>query len=331
MERRRIIALTLLSLSVVLFILASILTFTPEGTHLMVTAGFLTPTPTFTPIPTPFTPTPIPTPKPILTAQGTPPQLTATASYLMDMDTGNVLEDANGEKPLPMASTTKIMTALIVIQTEDLNQEITVRQDAINEVIQNNGSNAGLTVGETLTLKDLLYGLLLPSGDDAALAIADASGGTSANFVQRMNLFAHRLHLFQTHYTNPDGLALDEQTNLNHYTTAADLAHLALYAMHIALFAQIVQTQVYTLPATTQHRAHVWKTTNPLLTSYPGMLGIKTGYTQEAGYCLVFAATRNQHHLLGVILHSTGENQRANDARKLLDWGFSLPMLPPNP
>jgi D-alanyl-D-alanine carboxypeptidase (penicillin-binding protein 5/6) len=243
------------------------------------------------------------------------------------MDTGHTLADVNGEKPLPMASTTKIMTALIAIRTGDLNQLITIKQDAYDEYFEHDGSNAGLAVGEQLTLKDLLYALMVPSGDDAAIAIADALGGTTDNFVQWMNLFAYRLHLFQTHYADPDGL--NWHNDPDHYTTAADLTRLADYAMQIPLFAQIVQTQSYSIAASAQHSAHSWKTTNTLLATYTGMLGIKTGHTDAAGYCLVFAAEQNGHHLIGTVLHSASEVQRDKDANMLLNWGFALPLLPP--
>jgi D-alanyl-D-alanine carboxypeptidase (penicillin-binding protein 5/6) len=257
--------------------------------------------------------------------QGTPPQLTADAVYLLDADTGHVLDEVNGEKPLPMASTTKIMTAVIAIQTADLNEPIPVKQDAINRVNLDGGSSAGLVVGDTLPLKAMLYALLLPSGDDAAYAIADELGGTREGFVQRMNLFAYRLHLFQTHYNNPDGLTLDD--NLQHYTTARDLATLTQYAMHLPLFAQIVQLQHYTFHTTKQN--YTWDNTNKLLTTYNGMTGVKTGHTDAAGYCLVFAATRKNHHLIGVLLNSPSELQRNKDVSTLLDWGFALPLRPP--
>lgn len=327
--RRRIVASALLVVALALFILASVLLFLPGR------QATLRPTPTavaVTPTPSP-TPTPTPTPVPILTVQGPPPTVSATASYLLDMDTGHMLEDSNGEKPLPMASTTKIMTALIAIQTANPDQVLTVGQDAIDRVGYTSnggseGSSAYLQVGEQLKLKDLLYALLLPSGDDAAVVIADGLGGTSDNFVQRMNLFANRLHLYQTHYVNPDGLTPDDQ-NDEHYTTAADLTRLARYAMHVPLFAQIVQTPTYTLAAGAQNHSHIWKTTNTLLTTYAGMVGIKTGHTDAAGWCLVFAATRNGHHLLGTVLGEPDELQRDQDVQTLLNWGFALPLLPP--
>ena len=322
---RRILVIVLLLLAITIATVTPVLAFTPFGVHILVTAGIVAPTPT--PTPTPIPPTPTPTPEPVLTARGTPPTLSATASYLVDMDTDHILADVNGEEPLPMASTTKIMTALIAIRTGDLNQLITVKQDAIDETLLHDGSNAGLVVGEQLTLKDLLYALMVPSGDDAAIAIADALAGTTDNFVQRMNLFAYRLRLFQTHYADPDGL--NWRNSPDHYTTASDLSRLAQYAMSIPLFTEIVQTQSYSIGATAQHHAHTWKTTNTLLATYTGMLGIKTGHTDAAGYCLVFAAARNGHHLIGTVLHSPSDVQRDKDVSTLLDWGFALPLLPP--
>ncbi len=223
-----------------------------------------------------------------------------------------------------MASTTKIMTALIAIQTADLQQLVPIKQDAYDRVHIDGGSGANLIVGDQLSLKDLLYGLLLPSGDDAAIAIADALGGQDA-FVGRMNLFAYRLHLYQTHYTTSDGLTNDE----THYSTAYDLTQLAQYALHIPLFAQIVQTPEYTLAATAQHHSYDWKTTNTLLTTYAGTIGVKTGHTDAAGWCMVFAARHAGHELIGAILDSPSETQRDQDTTTLLNWGFSLPLLPP--
>src|SRR5579875_2698164 len=296
---RRILAIVLLLLALVLLIAAPVLAFTPLGAHSLSRLGLIAPTPT--PIPRP---TPPPPPQPIITVTKKPPAVGARAVYVVDMETGNVLDDINGEKPMPMASTTKIMTALIAIQTA--------------------------VVDDTLPLKDLLYTLLLPSGDDAATAIADALGdGSSAKFVQRMNLFAYRLRLFQTHYANPDGLSLTPQEDAEHYATAADLTRLARYAMSIPLFAQIVRTQKYHVPATARHHAYTWTNTNPLLGTYKGDIGIKTGFTFAAGYCLVFAATRANYHLIGVVLDSPTEEQRVKDVTALLNWGFSLPLLPP--
>lgn len=270
-------------------------------------------------------PTPTPQPTPILTVNGPAPAVNATAAYIVDNHTDHVLLDLNGETPLPMASTTKIMTALIALQSNDLNQPIPVTQDAVDHVVIDGGSSAGLVVGDVLSLKDMLYALLLPSGDDAAFAIADALGG-QANFIQRMNIFAYRLHLFQTHFSNVDGLTLDDQP---HYTSASDLVRLAQHAMQNPLFAKIVRTPAYWIPATAQHNAYAWQTTNLLLLNYKGMIGIKTGHTDAAGWCLVFDVQQKQQDLIGVILGSPDEPQRDQDVVTLLNWAFALPLLPP--
>ncbi len=326
--KRRVLAIALMILSISIIITTTIFALTPLGTETLSSLGLVSLAPTPTPIP----PRPTPTPRPILTVQGSPspPTTDATASYLVDMDTGHVLEDVNGEKPLPMASTTKIMTAVIAIQTGNLDQPVTIQQDAYNRVHVDGGSSAELVVGDTLPLRELLYGMMLPSGDDAAVAIADGLAGNRDNFVQRMNLFAHRLHLFQTHYANPDGLTLNDNFNdLQHYTTAADLVRLTRYAMSIPLFAQIVHTQDHKLAPSALHHAYDWQNTNTMLASYTGMLGVKTGFTFAAGYCLVFAATRDGYHIVGVVLHSTSEGQRIKDVTALLNWGFALPRRPP--
>ena len=329
---RRTVAIALLFISISAIIVVPILTFTPVGKRLFDASnqGSATFTPTFASI----TPTPTQKPTPILTVMGKPPAITADEAILLDNDTGHILDDLNGERPVPMASTTKIMTALIAIQAAGLNKIVTIQQDAFDEVYLHNGSSAKLQVGDRLTLKDLLYGLMLPSGDDAAIAIADAVSGSTANFVNIMNLFAYRLRLFQTHYINPDGLTYYDangQPLQGHYTTAYDLVRLADYAMAIPLFAQIVRTQRYQLSATASHHSYSWNNTNTLLMTYTGATGIKTGFTIEAGGCLVFSATRAGHHLIGVVLHSIDDNHRFSDARVLLDWGFALPLLPPSP
>ena len=334
---RRILAIILLVLSISIAVMTPVLALTPMGNSLLSTLAAATPT--ATPLPSP-TPTP---PKPVLTVVGQAPAVNAKAAYLLDSDTGNTLDDFQGEVPLPMASTTKIMTAIIAIQTTDPDMVITIHQDAIDEVLNNGGSSAQLVVNDKLTLKELLYGLMLPSGDDAAVAIADAVSGLTDNFVNAMNILAYRLHLYQTHYINPDGLTYYSAPGTpiaGHYTTAYDLVRLAQYAMKLPLFAQIVKTGYYNLPATTSHRAYKWVNTNDLLGThstefqpYPGATGIKTGYTVEAGYCLVFSATHNGHDLIGVILFDTNTDtvRRFRDAKTLLNWGFGLPLRVPKP
>jgi serine-type D-Ala-D-Ala carboxypeptidase (penicillin-binding protein 5/6) len=325
---RRTSAIILLGIAICLLISVPVLAFTPLGANVLGN-GQSAPQPTFAPTFLTFTPVATPRAIPVLTPNGKPPAISANEAMLVDEDSGHLLYDLNGEHAQPMASTTKIMTAVIAIQTANLDVLVTVHQDAVNEVNNNGGSSAKLKAGEQLKLQDLLFGLLLPSGDDAAIAIADALGGSAQNFTQEMNLFAYRLRLFSTHYNNPDGLTYYDATNRplpGLYTTAYDLARLAKYAMSLPLFARIVSTPHFNLPASATHNAHSWDNTNTLLTTYSGMTGIKTGFTLEAGACLVFSATRNGHNLLGVVLHSSDETHRFSDAKLLLDWGFALPV-----
>jgi D-alanyl-D-alanine carboxypeptidase (penicillin-binding protein 5/6) len=331
MDRRKLLATILLILALLIIISVPIWLFTPLGANVLASSN--QPDLNGPPLaPLTFKPIPRPTPLSGLAAQGTPGQINATEAILMDSDTGTILYEKNAEVPVPMASTTKIMTALIALRSGLLDQEVTIGQDAINEVLLNDGSSAFLVVGDKIKLRDLLYGLMLPSGDDAAVAIADAVAGSVQNFVKIMNIEAQKLHLYQTHYYNPDGLPpTDAQGNpINgvHYSTPYDLARLARYAMSIPLFAQIVQTRTYTLPASATHHAYTWANTNELLGVYQGMLGIKTGSTPEAGDCLVFAAKRDGHTLIGVTLHSDTDALRFQDTRTLLNWGFGLPVRP---
>ncbi len=313
---RSFIAGMLLLLTLLVIIAAPLVMFTPPG-HRVLSL---------------FIPTPTPTPRPVLTPQGTPPAISASAAYVLDADTGDTLVNIHGSERLPMASTTKIMTAVITLERGNLNQLVPVPQAAVDEVKKNFGSSAQLVAGDKIPEIDLLYGLMLPSGDDAAIALADAVGGNTAQFVALMNQYAQRLHLTQTHYINPDGLTYtlpDGKPDPDHYSSAADLVHLAQYALHNSLFAQIVQLQRFNLPASGNHHAYTWLTTDDLLSFYPGTTGIKTGFTVEAGYCLVFAATSGGHHLIGAILHDKDDIHRVTDASALLDWSFALPMRPP--
>ena len=191
---RRTTAIILSGIAICLLISVPVLAFTPLGANLLGN-GQPTPQPTFAPTFLTFTPVATPKATPVLTPNGKPPAISANEAMLVDEDSSHILYDLNGEHAQPMASTTKIMTAVIAIQTANLDVLVTVHQDAVNEVNNNGGSSAKLKAGEQLKLQDLLFGLLLPSGDDAAIAIADALGGSAQNFTQEMNLFAYRLRL----------------------------------------------------------------------------------------------------------------------------------------
>jgi D-alanyl-D-alanine carboxypeptidase (penicillin-binding protein 5/6) len=251
--------------------------------------------------------------------QTPPPGIGAAYAYLMNPQTGQVLlaQGADGEHP--MASTTKLMTALVAVTYGRLDQPITVGQD-INSLAGTGASVAGLAPGETLTLRELLYALLLPSGDDAGIVMADGIAGSQAGFVWLMNDEARLLGLTHTHYANPHGLDED-----GHYTSAADLVWLATIDLQHVALADVVGTESLTLPATVGHPQFYWVNTNELLwpPAYPGVIGVKTGYTGGAGYCLVFAAKGPSGMLVGVVLDDSSYLGRFTDARALLDWGFA--------
>ncbi len=246
------------------------------------------------------------------------PSIDAAASMLVNASDGDVLFKQNSDAQLPMASTTKIMTALLALQYGKLNQQITVGSDAVAAGSGDN-SRMGLSKGETLSLRDLLYGMMLPSGDDAAVAVADGISGSQQSFVQLMNARAKFLGLTHTHYANPHGLDAP-----GHYTSASDLVKLAEIAMRNPIFQTIVATQEYVIPATDQHKAYDLQNTDLLLGSYDGAEGIKTGTTGNAGACLVFDALRNDAELIGVVLGAPDDPTRYSDARALLDWGFTV-------
>jgi D-alanyl-D-alanine carboxypeptidase (penicillin-binding protein 5/6) len=250
-----------------------------------------------------------------------PPPLTgASAVYLLNPDTRGVYFQQRADDERAQASTTKIMTALVAVSTLPLETRIAVGPDTVIPA-SFNASVAGLRVGDVLTLRELLYALLLPSGDDAAIAIADGVAGSQASFVQLMNAQVGLLGLTGTHYVNVHGLDSPLQ-----YSTAHDLALLAARALDEPALATVVATPTLALPATGDHAAYTFTNTNRLLTDrpYPGVIGVKTGFTDNAGHCLVFAAITPQGRLIGVVLNEPDDPARFTDAQALLDWGFAL-------
>jgi serine-type D-Ala-D-Ala carboxypeptidase (penicillin-binding protein 5/6) len=231
-----------------------------------------------------------------------PPAISAAAAVVYDVDAGQTLYALHEHQPLPPASTAKLMTALLTLQHGDLTAKTTVSHKAATT----GGSTMGLQPGETLTIEDLLYGLLLPSGNDAAMALAEYVGGDEAAFVAQMNRIAAQMGLRETHFVNPHGL--DDPQQL---ASAADLLALARADLAYPVFAKIVATQSMTVAG------HALASTNELLGAYPGADGVKTGTTDEAGQCLVASVTRGGHRLLVVLMHS---QDRYADARLLLDF-----------
>ncbi len=231
--------------------------------------------------------------------------VSAKSAVVIDADTGAVLFSQNCDEVLPMASTTKIMTALIAIENGDLSREYTVKK----EYTLVEGSSMYLKENEQISVLDTLYGLMLMSGNDAALAIAGECGGIDA-FVQKMNDKAQELGLENTHFENPNGL--DAET---HHTTALELAELTAYAMQNPTFAQIVSTETYTSGTRTMTNH------NKLLKMYSDCIGVKTGYTKKSGRCLVSAAERNGRTLVAVTLNAPDD---WNDHITMLDNAFEL-------
>lgn len=223
-------------------------------------------------------------------AQG---ETSAKAACVLELSTGRVLFEHDMHRRLPMASTTKVMTALLAIERGDLSDSVTCSKNAYGVP----GTSIYLAEGETLTLEEMLLGLMLSSGNDAAVAIAEHIGGTVQGFVQMMNERAKEIGAVNTHFANPHGLPDD-----THVTTAYDLALIAREAMKNPVFRQIVSTQHASIPWEGRTYDRQLNNKNRLLSSYPGATGVKTGFTSRAGRCLVFGAQRNGLELIGVVL-----------------------------
>jgi D-alanyl-D-alanine carboxypeptidase (penicillin-binding protein 5/6) len=226
------------------------------------------------------------------------------AEIVMELSTSTILHQKNAQAKLPMASTTKIMTALIIIEDCDLDEEITVPDEAVGV----EGSSIYLKHGEVISVRDLLYGLMLRSGNDSAAALAIHHSKNINNFVAKMNERAKELGLTDTQFTNPSGLPDNE-----HYTTAKDLCTLACSAMKNPTFKQIVGTKNYT----GKYRSFVNK--NKILNSVEGANGVKTGYTVKAGRCLVSSAERDNMSVVCVVLNCPDMYERS---KELIDSAY---------
>ncbi|MER6026526.1 serine hydrolase [Streptomyces sp. NPDC001851] len=260
----------------------------------------------------------------------TTPSIVAKGGYVMNNTTGSTLYGKAADYKRSTGSTTKIMTAKVVLAQSNLNldKKVTIQQAYSDYVVKNQASLAHLIVGDKVTVRQLLYGLMLPSGCDAAYALADTygSGSTRAarvsNFIGKMNAAAKSLGLKNTHFDSFDGIG-----NGNNYSTPRDLTKIASSAMKNSTFRTIVKTKSYTAKTITKtgstRTMGTWTNTNTLLSSYGGTIGVKTGSGPEAGACLVFAATRNGKTVIGTVLASTSYAQRATDATKLLNYSFA--------
>lgn len=228
-----------------------------------------------------------------------------------DRNSHMVLYGKNETKPVKMASTTKIMTSLIIIENYDLSETIEVSKKAAGS----GGSRLGLKAGDKITIKDLLYGLMLCSGNDAAVALAEYAGGDIQGFAELMNNKALELGLTNTHYESPHGLDSD-----GHYTTAYELAVLSDYALKNETFSKIVGTKNYTV--TINGYPKNLSNTNELLGYLNGVYGVKTGFTNGANRCLVTACKRNNMDIICVVLGADTKKFRTQDSIKLIEYAF---------
>ncbi|NLM10022.1 MAG: D-alanyl-D-alanine carboxypeptidase [Clostridiaceae bacterium] len=235
--------------------------------------------------------------------------INARSAIVMDFESGRVLFEKNAYQKRPMASTTKVMTAIVALENGNLDDHVTVSRNAASI----HGSLMHLRAGETLTLRELMYGLLLCSGNDAAIAIAEHIGGSVDGFLEMMNNKAKEIGAINTNFTSPHGL-----DGVGHYSTAYDMALITRYALKIPVFNEIVKTTSIQIGNRYLHN------TNEMLTSYQGADGVKTGYTGKAGRCLITSATRDGRRFISVVLFCDSRAQRALSSKKILDYAFSM-------
>ncbi len=246
------------------------------------------------------------------TAYCEPENISAKSAIIVEAETGDVIWSYNSDDQLKIASTTKILTAVTVLDIcDDIEREISVSPDACNV----EGSSVYLKPNERLTVRELLCSMLLESANDAAAALAMEFGGSIQGFALLMNRKAEELGMISSHFDNPHGL--DSET---HYSTASDLAKLSVYAMKNPVFREIVSTFKTNVRLNGNEGVRVLINHNKLLSLYEGAIGIKTGFTKASGRCLVSSAERNGVKLIAVTLCAPDD---WNDHKKLLDYGFS--------
>lgn len=268
------------------------------------------PTPPPTPVPPYGSPSPFPTALRTPDPSTRPPRLSAPSAALVDLDSGEILFDRRGGRRRPVASTTKIMTALVVLESAAPSDEVVVGAGAASQ----EGAELGLEPGERIAVDRLLYALMLQSSNDAAAGLAEHVAGGVGAFVSRMNRRARALGLSDTRFASATGL--DDSG----YSTARDLSAITVAAFRSETFAEVVRTRLRTIPAPRGPARRV-QNRNALLWLYPGAIGVKTGYTAAAGFCLVAAAERDGLRLAAVVLGAPRE--AFSDAAALLGHGFA--------
>lgn len=239
------------------------------------------------------------------------PNVNSRSCVVLDRNSGAILYGKNEKKQVKMASTTKIMTAIVVIENTSLDQTVEVSKKSAGT----GGSRLGLKTGDKITIRDLLYGLMLRSGNDAAVCLAESVAGSVAEFSNLMNAKAQELGLLNSHFESPHGLDSD-----GHYTTAYELALLSNYALKNQTFLTIVGTKNYTV--TINGYPKTLSNTNELLGNLNGVYGIKTGFTNGANRCLVTACKRGEMDIICVVLGADTKNFRTKDSIKLIEYSF---------
>ncbi len=239
------------------------------------------------------------------------PKINARSAIIYDRTTKEIIWGKNETDKRAMASTTKIMTAIVVLENSNLSDVVTISKKAAGT----GGSRLKISAGDKITVKDLLYGLMLRSGNDAAVALAEYVGNNLEGFASLMNKKAEELGLNNTHFVTPHGL-----DNENHYTTSYELAVLTDYALENETFRQIVNTKIATITINESSR-NIYNT-NELLGILSGVDGIKTGFTNNAGRCLVTSCTRDKNQIITVVLGCDTKKQRTQDSTKLIEYAF---------
>lgn len=243
--------------------------------------------------------------------QDTVPSINSRAGIVLDRNSGMILYGKNENEKRKMASTTKIMTALIVIENSNLNDIVTISSKSAGT----GGSRLGLHKNDKISVSDLLYGLMLCSGNDAAVALAEYVGGSIENFAELMNKKAIEIGLTSTHFVTPHGLDNDD-----HYTTAYELAILTNYALNNDIFKKYVGTKTQTI--TINSSSKTLNNTNELLGYLDGVYGVKTGFTNGANRCLVTAVKRNNMDLICIVLGADTKKDRTRDSIELIEYAF---------
>jgi serine-type D-Ala-D-Ala carboxypeptidase (penicillin-binding protein 5/6) len=236
------------------------------------------------------------------------PSINAGSAIVMDAETGRVLYEKDAWYKRPMASTTKIMTAILVVEYGNLEETVTVSKHAAGI----RGSSIHLQTGQKIKLGDLLYGILLNSGNDAAIAAAEHISGSEEDFIELMNDKAYEIGAYDTCFKSPHGLDMS-----GHYSTAYDMALIARYSLKNPLFSGIVAMKEIVAGGISLHN------TNEMLQLYPYADGVKTGYTGQAGRCLVTSATKEGWKIISVVLYCPSRNARAASSRAILDYAFN--------